>query len=114
MSKFVEMVSGYVNTSYILRVDRHPNGTADIYMIDGSMYCCPDFDFEQLTGSNEIVEVISCDDLDAVYNHNGAKTKMPVKHLFLTGDGQVLPVEDFTPGLFDNGKWEFLGLCDHR
>lgn len=53
MAHFVNLGIAIVNTNYIIRVEMDSNGRAEIYMCDGTMFRCDDFNVAELYGTNE-------------------------------------------------------------
>ena len=60
MSRFIDLDIAYVNVDYITRVEGHPDGSAEVYMIDGTMYRCKDFDWAAFEGADHIVGIVPC------------------------------------------------------
>lgn len=53
MGRFINLGIAIVNTSYIIRVEMESNGRAEIYMSDGTMFRCANFNVSELYGTNE-------------------------------------------------------------
>lgn len=53
MAKFINLGIAIVNTSYIIRVEMESNGRAEIYMSDGTMFRCENFNVSELYGTDE-------------------------------------------------------------
>ena len=53
MAKFINLGIAIVNTSYIIRVEMESNGRAEIYMSDGTMFRCENFNVAELFGTND-------------------------------------------------------------
>ena len=108
MTRFIDVGIARVNVAYIVRVEGHPDGSAEVYMIDGTMFRCQSFDFKELDGERHVVSVITCNDLDAVYLHEGAKVVLPIRHLCLTAAGKVVPILDYTALGDEDFGYDFL------
>ena len=92
MSRFIDLDIAYVNVDYITRVEGHPDGSAEVYMIDGTMYRCKDFDWAAFEGANHIVGIVPCKDLDADFEDAGEHIRVPVANLAITASGDVIPL----------------------
>lgn len=96
MSRFIDLDIAHVNVDYITRVEGHPDGSAEVYMIDGTMFRCPQFFWDDLEGSNYVTSVIPCTNMEAQFEKKGEFKWVPVDHLAVTAAGQVYPLIMFT------------------
>lgn len=92
MSRFIDLKIARVNVDYIVRVEGHDDGSAEVYMIDGTMFRCPRFDWDEFDGKTRIVSLIPCSDLDAQFEDGDKHTRIPVNILALTASGDVFPL----------------------
>lgn len=92
MSRFIDLDIAHVNVDYITRVEGHPDGSAEVYMIDGTMYRCDDFDWAAFEGVSHIVSIVPCKDMDADFEDAGEHTRVPVANLAITASGDVVPL----------------------
>ena len=81
MSRFINLGIAIVNADYIIRVETNPNGSAQIYMSDGTMFHCDDFSACDLYGCGHITCLVPCSGVDAVYNSLGKVQHIPVHAL---------------------------------
>lgn len=111
MSRFIDLDIAYVNVDYIIRVEGHPDHSAEVYMIDGTMFRCPYFDFEDLEEENHIVGVSPCQDVEAIYeNDEGDLKVVPVRNLVVTAKGKVWPLALLSDDDRDRDDGTFLYL----
>ena len=112
MGRFVNLGVAIVNTDYIIRVETDSSGRAEIYMSDGTMFRCDNFNLADLYGAKHIVSLVSCDGVDALYHTGKYVTHVPLHALAVMANGEVKPLHG--PGEkgeeADYGR--FIGISD--
>ena len=112
MTRFIDVGVARVNASYIVRVEGQPDGSAEVYMIDGTMFHCDHFDYAELDGDNHVVAIVPTEDLDAVYSYGDGKVVEPVKHLCVMASGAVVPIDEYQGGDEPNSKSTLMYYCE--
>ncbi len=95
MSRFVEVESNLIHVDHIVRVHQHKNYALSIYLDNGSViktdYACERV-LADITGRDFIVATVPCEGVSVAIDNGEGLRFYPVRHLALTGDGEVRPL----------------------
>ena len=95
MSRFVEVEANLINVDHIVRVRQHKNYALSIYLDNGNViktdYACERV-LEDIMGRDFIEGTVACEGVSVAIDNGEGTRFYPVRHLALTGDGEVRPL----------------------
>ena len=116
MSSFVEVEANLINVDHIVRVRQHKNSALSIYHDNGNViktdYACERV-LEDIMGRDFIEGTVACEGVSVAIDNGEGTRFYPVRHLALTGDGEVRPlsVQFDRVEFFDD--WDGYGGMTH-
>ena len=116
MSRFVEVEANLINVDHIVRVRQHKNYALSIYLDNGNViktdYACERV-LEDIMGRDFIEGTVACEGVSVAIDNGEGTRFYPVRHLALTGDGEVRPlsVQFDRVEFFDD--WDGYGGMTH-